>query len=208
MSKPSSPSPNANKFWLLLSGLSHPIWFPLLFLYLPHFQGDSTHEPYAIPLTILLVILLPAGVGLIKLIRGKEAQQLNVDQKSRTPLYLMLGLGSFVSALLWGSPQDKLLLCWGAFAAISLLINRFSRVSFHTGGIAMLIMLFILFQKGELHVLIPFGMFCLLIIAAFSRYKLKAHDLKELLLGLMVAGLSMAIGIGLISSMNDFNSIF
>ena len=173
---------------LAISFIFHPMIISLGVFSVLIFNGiSSTVNPYLVLLTCFVFSnLIPITTVVILKLSGKiDDLDASVKDQRQLPLTLGIGytaLGFFTLTLLNANPLTQgLMFCYMTNTVLTLLINRFWKISIHSMGVSGPAA--VLWANGNHY---PFLMVSIIVLVSYSRVILKAHSPAQVFSGALL----------------------
>ena len=173
---------------LAVSFIFHPMIISLGVFSVLIFNGiSSTVNPYLVLLTCFVFSnLIPITTVVILKLSGKiDDLDASVKDQRQFPLTLGIGyaaLGFFTLTLLNANPLTQgLMFCYMTNTVLTLLINRFWKISIHSMGVSGPAAA--LWANGNHY---PFLMVSIIVLVSYSRVILKAHSPAQVFAGALL----------------------
>ena len=177
-----------NIFALAVSFIFHPMIISLGVFSILIFNGiSSTINPYLVLLTCFIFLnLIPITTVIILKLSGKiDDLDASIKDQRQFPLILGIGyaaLGFFTLTLLNANPLTQgLMFCYMTNTVLTLLINRFWKISIHSMGVSGPAAA--LWANGNHY---PILIVLSIVLVSYSRVILKAHSPAQVFAGALL----------------------
>lgn len=197
------------KVWTFISYLFHPLFIPTIGTFIVMwndsliFSSFDTLSPWLSVLSMIFICTaaLPFlfSITLLKMGRVSSIKEPNVQERKTLMAFaefgFLLAYLAFHNIPALGHSLNLYILGLNIAMILTLIINLFTKTSFHTtgaGGIVGTAIGLMYYARVDLKYWI-IGTMLISIAIGYARYKLKAHNTLEIYLGYIVGILSLAL---------------
>ena len=181
----------AQIFTVIFSPVSIALYSTIIFSVFPPTGQKNYNIIVSIILGIFFLCIFPI-IGILYLYFKGKVDLWVSDQKTRTPLYIAAIIAYIIGAIVFHYIDYKIMfvltIAYVSVTFVVMLTNLFTKVSSHTAGVVGPIT-----ALAIVYGIVVFPMFIMIPATMWARYKLKAHDLLQLITGALIASIITSI---------------